>query len=156
MWTLAEPWWELLLRGSLVYLVLLVLFRFSGKRQAGQMTPFDLLLLLIISNAVQNAMVGEDTSVVGGLLVAVVLIAWNQLLGWLTSRSKRIENLLEGRPVVLVHNGHVFEDELKRNRMSIEELRGALRSEGCFDLDHVAFAILETNGHVSVKTRSAA
>lgn len=156
MWTLAEPWWELLLRGSLVYLALFLLFRLSGKRQAGQMTPFDLLLLLIISNAVQNAMVGEDTSVVGGLFVAVVLIAWNQLLGWLTSRSRRIEGLLEGRPVVLVHNGHVFDDELKRNRMSIEELRGALRSEDCFELNDVAFAILETNGHVSVKKRSAA
>lgn len=156
MWTLTEPWWELLLRGSVVYFVLFVLFRLSGKRQAGQMTPFDLLLLLIISNAVQNAMVGADTSIIGGLLVAAVLIVWNQLLGWLTSRSRRIEDLLEGRPVVLVHNGHVFEDELRRNRMSIEELRGALRSEGCFDLSDAAFAILETNGHVSVKTRPAA
>lgn len=156
MWTLAEPWWELLLRGSVVYFVLFVLFRLSGKRQAGQMTPFDLLLLLIISNAVQNAMVGADTSIVGGLLVAVVLIVWNQALGWLTSRSRRFEDLLEGRPVVLIHNGHVFEDELRRNRMSIEELRGALRSEGCFDLNDAAFAILETNGHVSVKMRPAA
>jgi uncharacterized membrane protein YcaP (DUF421 family) len=155
MWHLTESWWELILRGSLVYLVLFLLFRFSGKRQAGQMTPFDLLLLLIISNAVQNAMVGQDTSVPGGLLVAVVLIAWNQLLGWITSRSRRVETLLEGRPELLVHNGRVFPDVLARNRLSIEELRSALRRQGCFDLNEVAFAVLETNGAISVKTRPA-
>lgn len=155
MWHLTESWWELILRGSFVYLVLFLLFRFSGKRQAGQMTPFDLLLLLIISNAVQNAMVGQDTSVSGGLLVAVVLIAWNQLLGWITSRSRRVETLLEGRPELLVHNGRVFPDVLARNRLSIEELRSALRRQGCFDLNEVAFAVLEPNGAISVKTRRA-
>jgi uncharacterized membrane protein YcaP (DUF421 family) len=154
MWQLVEPWWELVLRGSLVYLVLFLLFRFSGKRQAGQMTPFDLLLLLIISNAVQNAMVGSDTSLPGGLLVAAVLILWNQLLGWITSRSRRVEALVDGRPEVLVHNGQVFTDVLARNRLSLEELRSALRREGCFDLNEVAFAVLETNGAISVKTRA--
>ena len=154
MWELSEPWWQLILRGSVVYLVLFALFRLSGKRQAGQMTPFDLLLLLIISNAVQNAMVGDDTSLPGGLLVAVVLISWNQLFGWVSSRSRRIEALLEGRPEVLVHNGQVFADVLARNQMSLEELRSALRRQGCFDLNEVAFAVLETNGVVSVKTRA--
>ena len=153
MWQLVEPW-ELVLRGSVVYLVLFLLFRFSGKRQAGQMTPFDLLLLLIISNAVQNAMVGSDTSLPGGLLVAAVLIFWNQLLGWITSRSRRVEALVDGRPEVLVHNGQVFADVLARNRLSLEELRSALRREGCFDLNEVAFAVLETNGAISVKTRA--
>ncbi|WP_257387476.1 DUF421 domain-containing protein [Tahibacter caeni] len=156
MWNLSEPWWQLLARASIIYLVLFVLFRFSGKRQAGQMTPFDLLLLLIISNGVQNAMIGPDTSVTGGLVVAFVLIAWNQLFGWLSSRNRRVESWLEGRPEVLVHNGRVFEDVLARNRMSLEELRSALRRQGCFDLDEVAFAVLETNGTVSVKTRGAA
>ena len=156
MWNLSEPWWQLLARASIIYLVLFVLFRFSGKRQAGQMTPFDLLLLLIISNGVQNAMIGPDTSVTGGLVVALALIAWNQLFGWLSSRNRRVESWLEGRPEVLVHNGRVFEDVLARNRMSLEELRSALRRQGCFDLDEVAFAVLETNGTVSVKTRGAA
>ncbi len=156
MWNLGEPWWQLLARASIIYLVLFLLFRFSGKRQAGQMTPFDLLLLLIISNGVQNAMIGRDTSVLGGLVVALTLIAWNQLFGWLAGRSRRTERLLDGRPEVLVHNGHVFEDVLARNQMTMEELRSALRRAGCFDLDEVAFAVLETNGAVSVKTRSAA
>ena len=156
MWNLSEPWWQLLARASIIYLVLFLLFRFSGKRQAGQMTPFDLLLLLIISNGVQNAMIGQDTSVFGGLVVAMTLIAWNQLFGWLAGRSPRTERWLDGRPEVLVHNGHVFEDVLARNQMTMEELRSALRRQGCFDLDEVAFAVLETNGAVSVKTRGAA
>lgn len=155
MWELSEPWWQLILRGSVVYLVLFALFRLSGKRQAGQMTPFDLLLLLIISNAVQNAMVGSDSSLLGGLLVAVVLIAWNQLLGWLSNRSRRLEELIEGRPEILVHNGQIFEDVLQRNQISHEELRASLRRQGVFELDAVAFAVLETNGGISVKTRQA-
>lgn len=156
MWNLSEPWWQLLARASIIYLVLFALFRFSGKRQAGQMTPFDLLLLLIISNGVQNAMIGQDTSVLGGLVVAVTLLLWNHLFGWLSGRNRRIERWLEGRPEVLVHNGHVFEDVLARNQMTVEELRSALRRQGCFDIGEVAFAVLEPNGAVSVKTRSAA
>jgi uncharacterized membrane protein YcaP (DUF421 family) len=153
MFELGLPWWELVLRGSAVYLVLFLLLRLGGKRQVGQMTPFDLLLLLIISNAVQNAMVGSDTSLLGGLLVALVLLLWNQLLGWLSSRGGRIERLLDGRPEVLVHNGRIYEDVLARNQISHEELRAALRREGAFELEDVEFAVLEANGQVSVKTR---
>jgi len=105
---------------------------------------------------VQNAMIGQDTSVLGGLVVAVTLLLWNRLFGWLSGRNRRLERWLEGRPEVLVHNGHVFEDVLARNQMTLEELRSALRREGCFDLGEVAFAVLEPNGAVSVKTRSAA
>lgn len=153
MFTLQIPWWELLLRGSAVYLALFLIFRLSGKRQVGQLTPFDLVLLLIISNAVQNAMVGPDTSLIGGLLVAVVLIAWNRLLGFLSMRSHRLERVIEGRPEVVVHNGRVFEDVLRRNDISHEELRAALRRNGVFDLDQVDYALLETNGSFSVKKR---
>lgn len=153
MFEMGESWWALVLRGSIVYMVLFILFRLSGKRQAGQMTPFDLLLLLIISNAVQNAMVGKDSSLVGGLLVAVVLIALNHLLGWLSNRSRRLEQFIDGRPELLVHDGRIFEDVLQRNQISHEELRASLRRQGVFDLDDVAFAVLETNGGISVKTR---
>ena len=126
MFTLQVPWWELLLRGSLVYLALFLIFRLSGKRQVGQLTPFDLVLLLIISNAVQNAMVGPDTSLLGGLIVALVLIVWNRLLGYLSTRSRRMERLIEGRPEVVVHRGRVYEDVLHRNDISLDELRATL------------------------------
>ena len=156
MFTLQVPWWELLLRGSLVYLVLFLIFRLSGKRQVGQLTPFDLVLLLIISNAVQNAMVGPDTSLLGGLIVALVLIVWNRLLGYLSTRSRRMERLIEDRPEVVVHRGRVYEDVLHRNDISLDELRAALRRNGAFDLSEVEYALLETNGALSVKKRDGA
>ena len=156
MFTLQVPWLELLLRGSLVYLVLFLIFRLSGKRQVGQLTPFDLVLLLIISNAVQNAMVGPDTSLLGGLIVALVLIVWNRLLGYLSTRSRRMERLIEGRPEVVVHRGRVYEDVLHRNDISLDELRAALRRNGAFDLSEVEYALLETNGALSVKKRDGA
>lgn len=156
MFTLQIPWWELLLRGSLVYLALFLISRLSGKRQVGQLTPFDLVLLLIISNAVQNAMVGPDTSLLGGFIVALVLILWNRLLGYLSTRSRRMERLIEGRPEVVVHRGHVYEDVLHRNDISLDELRAALRRNGAFDLSEVEYALLETNGALSVKKRDDA
>lgn len=156
MFTLQVPWWELLLRGSLVYLALFLIFRLSGKRQVGQLTPFDLVLLLIISNAVQNAMVGPDTSLLGGLIVALVLIVWNRLLGYLSTRSRRMERLIEGRPEVVVHRGRVYEDVLHRNDISLDELRAALRRNGAFDISEVEYALLETNGALSVKKRDGA
>lgn len=151
MWQLSIPWWEFVIRGSVIYLALLVLLRVSGKRQVGQLTPFDFVLLLIVSNAVQNAMVGPDTSVLGGLIVVLVLIAWDRALGTLTSRNRKLERLLEGRPEVLVHHGHVYEDVLRRYEITHEDLKAALRRTGCFDLKDVEFAVLETNGAITVK-----
>jgi uncharacterized membrane protein YcaP (DUF421 family) len=153
MFQLQIPWWELIVRGTVIYLALFLIFRLSGKRQVGQLTPFDLVLLLIISNAVQNAMVGPDTSLIGGLIVAIVLVAWNRLLGFLSARSHRLEKVIEGRPEVVVHMGRVYEDVLRRNDISMEELRGALRRNGVFDIADVEYALLETNGAISVKRR---
>jgi len=156
MFQLQLPWWELLLRGSVIYLTLFLVFRLSGKRQVGQLTPFDLILLLIISDAVQNAMVGPDTSLSAGLLVAAVLLGWNRFFGHISARSRRIERWLEGRPEIVVHKGHVDEEVLRRNDISLEELRAALRRQGVFDLDDVDYAVLETNGGFSVKRREGA
>lgn len=155
MFQLQLPWWELLLRGSVVYLALFGVFRLLGKRQVAQFTPFDLVLLLIISNAVQNAMVGTDTSLAAGLLVAGVLLAWNRVLGFLAARNRRVERVIEGRPEIVVHGGRVFDDVLRRNDISLEELRAALRRHDVFDLDEVDYAVLETNGGFSVKRREA-
>jgi uncharacterized membrane protein YcaP (DUF421 family) len=148
---LAVPWWELVLRGSVVYLCLFVLLRIAGKRQVGQLTPFDLVLLLIISNAVQNAMVGPDNSLLGGLLVAVVLIAWNRILSFAAMRSRRVERLIDGRPEILVRHGRIFEEVLLKQGLTHEDLRAALRRAGCFELHQVELAILETNGAITVR-----
>src|SRR5436190_21478790 len=105
MWKLDVPVWELILRGAVVYVFVLALIRISGKRQIGQLAPFDLVLLLILSNAVQNSMNGGDNSLVGGMISASTLVALNWLVGLATYRSKTLEGWIEGRPQVLIHNG---------------------------------------------------
>jgi len=155
MWNLGAPWWEFVLRGLIVYGALQVLLRLSGKRQIGQLTPFDLVLLLILSNAVQNAMNAGDNSVTAGLILAVTLVAANAAVGYLTWRSERLEDLFEGRPQVLVHNGRVFLDVMKRERITYDDLYKALRHSGCDRVEDVHYAILETDGTVTVKQRGA-
>ena len=110
MWNIAIPPWELVVRSLAVYVFLLLLLRLTGKRQVGQLAPFDLVLLLVLSNAVQNSMNGGDNSLLGGLISAVTLVGINFVVGYATFRSKRLETIIEGRPQVLIHNGQVFED----------------------------------------------
>ena len=150
MWELTIPWWELTARAVLVYLFLLVLLRLTGKRQVGQLAPFDLVLLLILSNAVQNAMNGGDNSFTAGAILAAVLIALNGLVGYATFKSKWLEGLVEGRPMVLIHNGKLFESVLRGQRLTRHELMAALRRAGCGCIEQVHVAILENNGQVSV------
>src|SRR5579859_6211981 len=103
MWTIDLPhWWEFIVRAAVVYVFLLVLLRITGKRQVGQLAPFDLVLLLVLSNAVQNAMNGGDNSITGGVVSACTLVAINYFVGYLTFKSKFLEGLIEGRPIVLV------------------------------------------------------
>jgi uncharacterized membrane protein YcaP (DUF421 family) len=105
MWQLSAPWWEFVLRAAIVYILLMVLLRLSGKRQVGQLAPFDLVLLLILSNAVQNAMNGGDNSVAAGLILAATLVVLNYIVAIATYRHPKLETLVEGRPEVLVHDG---------------------------------------------------
>jgi uncharacterized membrane protein YcaP (DUF421 family) len=154
MWQLtAVTWWELILRAAIVYAFLLILLRVTGKRQIGQLSPFDLVLLLVLSNAVQNAMNGGDNSVVGGLISAGTLVALNYTLGWATYRNKKVEELVEGRPEVLIHNGKLFADVLARQRLTHHELNSALRRAGCACVEEVHVAILENDGQITVQPR---
>ena len=153
MWTLSLPWWEMILRGIIVYSFLLTLLRLTGKRQVGQLAPFDLVLLLVLSNAVQNAMNGGDNSVVGGAISATTLVALNYLVGVATFRSKKLEALIEGRPQVLIHNGKLLEDVMASAQLTHHELNAALRQAGCASVEHVHTAILENNGSISVVQR---
>jgi uncharacterized membrane protein YcaP (DUF421 family) len=153
MWSLSLPWWEFLLRSIIVYVFLIFILRVTGKRQVGQLAPFDLVLLLVLSNAVQNSMNGGDNSVLGGLLSAVTLVGLNWLLSWATFRNKRVARLIEGRPEVIIHNGHVFREVMRREQLTQAELDAALRAAGCADVSNVHFAILENNGQISVRVR---
>jgi uncharacterized membrane protein YcaP (DUF421 family) len=156
MLNLAIPWWELIVRSVLVYLFLLVILRLTGKRQVGQLAPFDLVLLLVLSNAVQNSMNGGDNSLVGGLISAATLIALNYGVGFATFRSKRLEALIEGRPEVLIHDGKLFEEVLDRAQLTRHELNAALRQCGCACVEEVHVAMLENNGTITAVPKAKA
>jgi uncharacterized membrane protein YcaP (DUF421 family) len=153
MWQMAVPWWELVLRSAIVYGFMLVLLRITGKRQVGQLAPFDLVLLLVLSNAVQNSMNAGDNSLIGGLLSATTLVALNFLVAIVTYRSKFAEGLVEGRPQVLIHNGQLYERILRDARLTHHELNAALRQAGCLEVRDVRCAVLETNGSITVIAR---
>src|SRR5262245_27587200 len=156
MLNLAIPWWEFIVRGALVYVFLIVLLRLTGKRQVGQLAPFDLVLLLVLSNAVQNSMNGGDNSLIGGLVSATTLVILNFAVGAITFRSKKAEELIEGRPQVLIHNGKLYRDVMARAQLTHHELDAALRQAGVACVSDVHSAVLENNGAISVLTRGAA
>lgn len=155
MLNMALPWWEFTVRGGIVYLFLLLTLRLSGKRQIGQLGSFDLVLLLVLSNAVQNSMNGGDNSLIGGLISASTLILLNQAVGWITYKNKRISSVIEGHPQVLIHNGVVIEAVLRREKITLHELESAIRKAGAADIGSVHAAILENNGNISVLTKKA-
>jgi uncharacterized membrane protein YcaP (DUF421 family) len=150
MFTMSVPLWEIIVRSAVVYAFLLVILRITGKRQVGQLAPFDLVLLLVLSNSVQNSMNGGDNSLVGGLVSAATLIAFNYAIGFATFRSKKLEAIIEGRPEVLVHNGRLYEDVMAKSQLTHHELDAALRQAGCASLHDCHSAILENNGTISV------
>ena len=153
MWHLSLPWWEFVLRALIVYVFLIALLRLTGRRQVGQLAPFDLVLLLVLSNAVQNSMNGGDNSLTGGLVSATTLVMLNYAVGYATYRSKRIEELIEGRPQVLIHNGKLHEDVMAKAQLTHHELAAALRQAGCAEISHCMSAMLENNGSISVIRR---
>ena len=144
---------QLVVRSTVVYAFVLFLLRFSGKRQIGQLAPFDLVLLLMLSNAVQNALNGGDTSVAGGLLAATTLVALNSIVAVVTSKSKKAEAIIEGHPLVLIHNGRLYQAMMDQARLTHHELNAALRQAGCGCVDDVQYAVLENNGAISVVAR---
>jgi uncharacterized membrane protein YcaP (DUF421 family) len=141
---------EVVLRTTVVYSALLLGMRLAGKREVGQMKPFDLVTLLIISNAVQNAMVGPDTSLAGGLIAAAVILALNYGIGRLRERSRLAGQLFEGTPTLVVHDGRLIPEHLQAEHLSGEDILQALREHGVEDLAQVKTAVLEVDGSISV------
>jgi len=150
MWNLSLPWWEFVIRGIIVYIFLLLILRLTGKRQIGQMSPFDLVLLLVLSNAVQNSMNGGDNTVASGMILAITLVAVNWITGFITFKFKKAERLIEGSPQILIHNGKVYEKALADSQLTRHELMAAIRGEGYSDLTEVRSVILENDGSISV------
>lgn len=153
MWEMSVPWWEFVLRGVLVYVFLLVFLRITGKRQTGQYAPFDLVLLLILSNAVQNSMNAGDNSLIGGLISATTLMGCHVVLAHITYRFAWLERLIDGTPRVLVDDGKVHTELMHKELLSTEDLEAALRASGCLHLHEVERATIETNGQITVVLR---
>jgi uncharacterized membrane protein YcaP (DUF421 family) len=156
-------WWlpeispgEKILRSLIVYFFLLIMFRLLGKRQVGQMTPFDLIVLLILSNVLQNAMIGPDNSVTGGLIGATAVLAANWLVGRVAFDNPRLGRAIEGVPTLLIHDGKFVEANLRRETISKDDLLSNLRTQGCFDLKEVRAAVLEPSGKISLLKAEAA
>jgi uncharacterized membrane protein YcaP (DUF421 family) len=152
LWDLAMPWWEFVLRAVAVYVIVLLMTRITGKRSFGQSTPFDVLVIVLLGTAVQNSLIGEDTSLLGGLILAATLLSLNWLVGFVTARSRGLDRLVEGAPVVLVRNGQVFWDQLRRCNVSPADLDVAMRAQGCRAHADIELAMLETSGKISITT----
>jgi uncharacterized membrane protein YcaP (DUF421 family) len=143
------PWWEFALRAVVVYFVVMILLRLSGKRAVGQFTPFDMVLLILIGNAVQNGMNGGDNSLAGAIVLCLVLIGLNYLVARIASRNRRVQELIEGVPVLLARDGKVFDAVLRRENVSREDFDEALRQAENGECTQISYALLETNGKIS-------
>jgi uncharacterized membrane protein YcaP (DUF421 family) len=141
---------EVVLRSACVYLALMLTFRFLGKRELGQFTPFDFVLLLVLANAVQNAMVGDNNSLAGGLTAAGTLVTLHAIFVALTSRSSRLRRALEGTPTVLLRHGVIHRRALKQERLDQDDVMAALREHGYYSPKQVELALLELDGSISV------
>ena len=140
---------DIVLRAAVVFVVIWGLMRLVGRRELSTMEPFDLIVLVVIGDLVQQGVTQQDTSVTGAILavatIALLTVAWS----WLSYRVRRLRPLLEGRPVVLVENGSPIDANLRRERITLEELAAQARLAQIASLGDVRWAVLETNGEIS-------
>lgn len=149
MLDLQAPWWEYVVRATVIYLVLLAMVRLTGKRTVGQFTPFDLLVVMLLSEAVSGSLNGGDESLQAGLIAAATLVVLNTLIALLTARSKKLDAVLEGNPVLIGRDGVIYDDVLKRQRVPRSDVERALRGADC-DLEDMRMAILESDGNINI------
>lgn len=127
MFDLSLPWWEFVIRALIVYFALLMMVRLSGKRTVGQFTPFDLLVVMLLSESVSNALSANDDSIIAGLILAATLVALNVGFAVVTARSTKAKEITEGSPVLVGRDGQIFREVLKKERVSVDELQKSLR-----------------------------
>ena len=141
---------EIAMRSTVVYVAIVVGLRLLGKKHLAQLSILDFVLVLLISNAVQNAMVGNDNSLAGGLIAAAALIIVNYVLSWLLYRFRSTERLFEGTPTLLIHNGEIVRTHLEKEKITVEELEGIIREHGLEHSSKVKSAVMELDGTISV------
>jgi uncharacterized membrane protein YcaP (DUF421 family) len=149
MFDMDLPWWEFIVRGVAVYASLLVMVRLSGRRTVGQFTPFDLLVVMLLSEAVSNSLSGGDDSLIGGLIIAATLLLLNMLVALLSARSKRMSAVLDGTAVLLGRDGTFFDTVVKRCRIAETDIEQALREADC-PRHLMQCAFLEADGAITI------
>jgi len=152
MFDMDLPWWEFIVRGAAVYLTLLLMVRLSGRRTVGQLTPFDLLVVMLLSEAVSNSLSGGDDSLTGGLIIAATLIVLNTGVAMLSAYSKRASVILDGTAVLIGRNGEFFDKVVKRCRITESDLEEALRTEDC-ERSEMQTAFLEADGQITIQKK---
>ena len=145
-----DPYLSIILRTCSVYLFVIIAIRIFGKSQLSQLSVFDLVFILLISNSVQNAMVGPDATLQGGLIAAGSLFVLNYLIKKIAYRYKKVSNLLQGEPILLINKGRVISKNLAKINLSINELQAAIREHGVATFTDVNLAMLETDGNISI------
>src|SRR5712692_10978022 len=156
MFVLGLPLLEKILRPMIVYAFLVISLRLSGKRELVQLNPFDLVVLLTLSNTVQNAIIGEDNSVTGGIIGAATLLALNYLVVRFLYSHEKLERIVEGEADVLIENGQLLKDRLGEELITLTELEAAARRQGFSSLADVERAVLEPGGIVSFSGKKPA
>jgi uncharacterized membrane protein YcaP (DUF421 family) len=150
---LSMPWWQFVVRGIAVYLVLLCMMRLTGKRSFGEMSAFDLIVLMLVGGTVRTSIIGSDNSFLGGLIAVASILAADRALGWVCSRNAFVNRLIEGRPSLLVRNGVRVPGALRRCSLPEAAFERALHAEGIEDETTIATARLEPNGKITVIQR---
>jgi uncharacterized membrane protein YcaP (DUF421 family) len=153
MFVLGVPFVEKILRPIIVYVALVVLLRIFGKRELAQLNPFDLVVLLTLSNTVQNAIIGNDNSISGGLIGAFTLMASNYMLVRFLFKHRRLDQIVEGKSTTLIEGGKVLQKNLARELLSHSELLTVLHRQGFDDVDEVEQCVLEPSGTFAVKRK---
>lgn len=140
---------------TVIYIAMILGLRLLGKRELGQLSIYDLVLIIVISNAVQNAMVGNDNSLVGGLVAAVTLLILNRIFTWFMVQSDTVRNWMEGEPTLIVRDGKLIKSHMQREGVTTAHVMAAMREHGIDQLDQVQMAVLEVDGSISIVGKEA-
>jgi uncharacterized membrane protein YcaP (DUF421 family) len=152
---LGIPWWHLVLRAVIIYVVFFIGLRLFGKRELGQFTTFDLVLVLLIANALQPAITGPDNSVTGGAIIVAILLVFNRGVAMVRSRWPWFDALIEPPPTVVVQDGEISQPALEKEGLSETDVEMAIREHGVDKISEVKQAVLENDGSISVVTKGS-
>lgn len=152
---LGIPWYHLVLRAVIIYVVFFIGLRLFGKRELGQFTTFDLVLVLLVANALQPAITGPDNSVTGGAIIVAILLVFNRGVAMLRNWWPWFDRLIEPPPTVVVQDGTVIKESLEQEGLSVDDVEMAIREHGVDKLSEVKLAVLENDGSISVVTKGS-